>query len=160
MTLREFNAADDATARAALLRCCGSKQWAERILVARPFRDPETLLSFARSVWWTLDPTDWLQAFSAHPKIGDKKLAGWASQEQNGVHSAPSQILEALARGNEEYENKFGCIFLINAAGKTAPEMLHALHTRLANGSAEELRVAAGEQAKITSLRLHKLLGL
>ena len=158
MTMQEFNAADTAIARTALLQCCGSKQWAERILARRPFQDRDALLSIAESVWWTLGPNDWLEAFSAHPRIGEKKLSDWCSQEQNGVTAATAQILEQLANGNQEYEQRFGWIFLIHATGKTAPEMLALLHARLKNESADELRVAAGEQAKITELRLTKLL--
>ena len=44
------------------------------------------------------------------------------------------------------------------ATGKTAPEMLALLRERLANDPSDELRIAAGEQAKITRLRLEKLL--
>ena len=158
MTLDGLNAADEATARAALLRCCGSKQWADSMLAGRPFHDEPALLSSAESVWWALDCSDWLEAFSAHPKIGEKKLAEWASQEQSGVGSEPASILESLAKGNEEYERRFGWIFLVHATGKTAAELLDLLHIRLTNESTKELRVAAGEQAKITELRLNKLL--
>lgn len=160
MTLHEFNAADEAVAREALLRCCASKQWTQRMLALRPCSEHETLLSTAESVWWTLGPTDWLEAFSAHPQIGDKKLSGWCSEEQNGVDAASTRILEQLAKGNQKYEQRFGWIFLVNATGKTARAMLDLLHLRLQNGSAEELRVAAGEQAQITKLRLNKLLNL
>ncbi len=160
MTIHEFNAADEAVARAGLLRCCASKQWAERVLERRPFHDQATLVLVAESVWWTLEPTDWLEAFSAHLKIGEQQRSSWCAQEQSGVDSAPTRILERLAEGNQEYEQRFGWIFLINATGKSAPEMLDLLHTRLENGSAEELRVAAGEQAEITKLRLSKLLNL
>jgi len=48
-------------------------------------------------------------------------------------------------------------VFLISAKGKTADEMLGALRGRLSNDPATELRVAAEEQAKITRLRLDKL---
>lgn len=158
--LSEFNAADEAVARAALLQCCGSRQWTAEILARRPFHDRETLLSTAESVWSALGPSDWLEAFSAHPKIGAKKLSSWSSQEQSGLNAAADQILEQLAKGNREYEQRFGWIFLVNATGKTARAMLDSLHLRLKNGSAEELRVAAGEQAEITKLRLNKLLSL
>lgn len=160
MTINEFNAADEAVARAALLRCCGSKQWTAAILARRPFTDRETLLSTAESVWSALAPSDWLEAFSAHPKIGEKKLSSWCAQEQSGLNSAADQVLERLANGNQEYERRFGWIFLINATGKTAPETLDSLHARLKNESAEEFRIAADEQAKITKLRLKKLLHL
>ncbi|MGA8594425.1 MAG: 2-oxo-4-hydroxy-4-carboxy-5-ureidoimidazoline decarboxylase [Bryobacteraceae bacterium] len=158
MTLQEFNRADTDVARLALLRCCGSKRWVEQILAGRPFDDFEALLSTAQSTWWALGPSDWLEAFSVHPKIGDKKLSDWSSQEQDGVDSASNQVLERLATGNEEYERRFGWIFLVNATGKTAPEILDLLNARLKNGKTQELHAAAGEQAKITKLRLNKLL--
>ncbi len=158
MTFQEFNRADTDAARAALLQCCGSNQWTERMLAKRPFEDFEILLSTAESVWWTLEPADWLEAFSAHPKIGDKKLSDWSLQEQDGVNSAPDQVLEQLAKGNQEYEQRFGWIFLVNATGKTAPEILDLMNARMKKGKTEELHAAAGEQAKITKLRLNKLL--
>ena len=123
----------------------------------RPFGGRQMLLSQAESVWWTLEPRDWLEAFATHPKIGAKKLGGWNSQEQSGIESAPKQVMERLAKGNEEYQRRFGWIFLINATGKTAQHMLESLESRLQNESPDELRVAAGEQAQITNLRLNKL---
>jgi 2-oxo-4-hydroxy-4-carboxy-5-ureidoimidazoline decarboxylase len=157
VTVEDFNAADTDIARAALLQCCGSKQWAQQILANRPFEDFDALLTAAGSVWSTLEQHDWLEAFSAHPKIGQKNLSNWSSQEQNGINTAPDRVLEQLARGNQEYEQRFGWIFLVNATGKTAPEILALLSARLKNEHAEELRVAAAEQAQITKLRLHKL---
>jgi 2-oxo-4-hydroxy-4-carboxy-5-ureidoimidazoline decarboxylase len=157
VTLEQFNAADAAEAGAALLQCCGSKRWTEAMLVTRPFRDRGVLFSHAESIWRTLEPGDWLEAFSAHPRIGEKKLAAWSSQEQNGLHSAPAQVLEQLAAGNREYERRFGWIFLVQAAGKSAQALLDSLQARLTNPPEEELRIAAGEQAKITALRLDKL---
>ncbi|MEC8897924.1 MAG: 2-oxo-4-hydroxy-4-carboxy-5-ureidoimidazoline decarboxylase, partial [Pseudomonadota bacterium] len=49
-------------------------------------------------------------------------------------------------------------IFIVCATGKSAPEMLELLEQRLCNTRAEELQNAAQEQAKITELRLEKLL--
>lgn len=157
MTLDQFNAADAAVAGATLLQCCRSKRWAEAMLARRPLLDRDALFSNAESIWRTLEPGDWLEAFSAHPRIGEKKLSAWSFQEQNGLHSASAQVLEQLAAGNQEYERQFGWIFLIQAAGKSAQAMLDSLRARLTNPPEEELRIAAGEQAKITALRLNKL---
>jgi 2-oxo-4-hydroxy-4-carboxy-5-ureidoimidazoline decarboxylase len=66
-------------------------------------------------------------------------------------------MTDTLARGNEAYERRFGFIFLVCAAGKSAGEMLDALNSRLRNSPDEEIRVAAEEQRKITALRLQKL---
>ena len=134
-----------------LLQCCGSRRWVERMLE----REQDDLFTAAESIWWELEPSDWLEAFAAHPRIGEKKLSGWASEEQSGIGAAPE-----LAQLNDEYEKRFGWIFLIKATGKTAPEILAELRRRMKNEPDEELRVAAGEQAKITRLRLEKLLAV
>ena len=82
---------------------------------------------------------------------------GWARREQAGAADGAAATLAALAQGNVMYEERFGHVFLISATGKTADEMLGALRGRLSNDPATELRVAAEEQAKITRLRLDKL---
>jgi 2-oxo-4-hydroxy-4-carboxy-5-ureidoimidazoline decarboxylase len=73
------------------------------------------------------------------------------------VEGATAATRAALALGNRAYEERFGHVFLVCATGKTAGEMLGALRDRLANDPATELRIAAGEQAKITRLRLEAL---
>ena len=156
MTLAELNALDDDDARRELMRCCGSGQWADRMTTRRPFRTLADLQHAANDVWWSLERGDWLEAFSRHPRIGERAI-GWASQEQSGTFGAGRDTLDALIRGNEEYERRFGHVFLTFATGKSAEEMLTELTRRLTNDPALELRIAAAEQAKITHLRLEKL---
>jgi 2-oxo-4-hydroxy-4-carboxy-5-ureidoimidazoline decarboxylase len=67
-------------------------------------------------------------------------------------------VLRALALGNQTYENRFGYIFIVCATGKKAEEMLAILESRLNNSSEIEIKIAAGEQAKITQIRLEKLI--
>jgi 2-oxo-4-hydroxy-4-carboxy-5-ureidoimidazoline decarboxylase len=74
--------------------------------------------------------------------------------EQAGVDPADTAVAEALARGNREYEEKFGRVFLIRAAGRTAPEILAALHERLANTPAQEDAIVAQQLREIALLRL------
>ena len=113
----------------------------------------------AETTWWGLETQDWLEAFSHHPRIGAKKVeAVWAKAEQDGVKSASKQVLQTLAEQNHAYERRFGHIFLVCATGKSADEMLAVLRSRIGNDPDAELRVAAGEQAKITAIRLKKLL--
>ena len=50
-------------------------------------------------------------------------------------------------------------IFIVCASGLSADAMLGMLRARLANPRDVELRTAAEEQAKITRLRLGKLIG-
>jgi 2-oxo-4-hydroxy-4-carboxy-5-ureidoimidazoline decarboxylase len=106
-----------------------------------------------------------LEAFEQHPKIGDinslkKQYANtvaWASNEQAGVDAASDEVLQALAKGNDDYERKFGYIFIVCATGKSAGEMLELLQSRLTNDPESEIKIGAEEQNKITKLRLEKL---
>lgn len=152
--VERLNALGAEEARAELLACCGSTVWARRMAEERPFRDLDHLRETAERVWGELTREDWLEAFRAHPRIGDPKATGRAAREQVATRSAPPEVLAALAVGNRRYESRFGHVFLICATGKSAAEMLEALEKRLSNDRALELRVAAAEQRKITRLRL------
>jgi 2-oxo-4-hydroxy-4-carboxy-5-ureidoimidazoline decarboxylase len=129
-----------------------------------PLADIDDLWRVAGKVWHECREEDWLEAFGHHPRIGDleelkKKYGGTgASMEQSGALDASMKILEALAEGNRVYEKKFGYIFIVCATGKSAEEMLGLLRERLGNDAEKEIRVAMGEQEKITRLRLEKLL--
>ena len=130
-------------ARAVLARCCSARRWVEQVLAAERF-------------WWALGREDWLEAFAGHPRIGARTTDAAARREQAGVDGATAATRAALALGNRMYEERFGHVFLICATGKSADEMLGALRDRLGNDPITELRIAAGEQAKITRLRLEK----
>lgn len=155
-------------ARAALLACCGSERWAREVEALRPFWDVGQLLRIGRRVWSELGREDWLEAFRAHPRIGESKPAAdigdearrWSEGEQARARQAPQQTLDALAQGNREYEERFGFIYIVCATGRTADEMLSLLRARLANDPETELRVAAEEQWRITELRLKKFLNV
>ena len=133
---------------------------------ARPFMTLTQLVDSAERLWWSLEPQDWLEAFHSHPKIGERKAAAitsdqsrrWSEAEQAGVSNAATQTLQALADLNRKYEDRFGYIFIVCASGKSSEEMLAILRHRLENPASEELRIAAGEQALITQLRLKKLI--
>lgn len=130
-----------------------------------PFESFDDLIAEADRVWWSLEPGDWLEAFLSHPKIGEQKAAAatseqskqWSEAEQAGIADATNSTLTTLAELNQKYEDKFGYIFIVCASGKSSEEMLAILRSRLENNPAEELRIAAAEQAKITKLRLQKL---
>jgi 2-oxo-4-hydroxy-4-carboxy-5-ureidoimidazoline decarboxylase len=165
INVETINLWSEAKARAAFVSCCGATRWAEGMSARRPFASAQHLLDAARQVWQTLGRADWLEAFAAHPKIGDldslrtkfATTAAWAAREQAGVEGAGETTLLALAEGNRQYEARFGHIFIVCASGKSAEEMLTLLQARLRNDPEEELRIAAGEQQKITRLRLDRL---
>jgi OHCU decarboxylase len=159
MRLDELNGLSSEAAERELLRCCGSQRWAKTMVERRPFASMEELQKTAEDEWWKLKYHDWLEAFSHHPRIGEHSGSrGFAKQEQAGTSNASDQTLKELNRLNRVYEEKFGHVFLIFATGKSAQEMLDALHTRLLNSADVELTNAANEQAKITRLRLEKLI--
>ncbi len=165
MTLSEFNLLNEIEARAELFKCCGSTRWSEMVAAKKPFNSISELKIISDVIWNTCVETDWLEAFTHHPKIGDKKsleqkfaaTAEWAANEQSGVNDADKNVIDHLAKGNEEYENKFGYIFIVCASGKTAYEMLDLLNERVRNTQEVELKNAAAEQNKITNLRIDKL---
>lgn len=161
-----LNALDLSGARAALLRCCGSQRWVDRMLSCRPFASTDALLRAADEVWQRLDEADQLEAFAHHPQIGEDAqtlarrfgtTAALAAKEQSGVRAATGETLAALRAGNLAYAARFGFVFLVCASGKSADDMLGLLQQRLPNDRATELRLAAAEQAKITRLRLLEL---
>ena len=154
---RHLNALDESDARAALLRCCGSQRWVEQMLAARPFADDAGVFAGAERVWWSLGTTDRLEAFAAHPRIGERADDAWARAEQAGVAAADIVMRQAFSDGNRAYEERFGHVFLICATGRGADDLAAQLQRRLGNDPESELRIAAGEQAKITRLRLEKL---
>ncbi len=141
-----------------LLACCGSREWARRMKQSQPFSSAEEMLDAAGRIWSELGPSDWLQAFAAHPRIGESSSDPRAAAEQSCVAGAQPEILTRLAAANHAYEERFGYIYIVCASGKTADEMLAMLESRLSNDAETELRVAAAEQRQITRLRLEKLL--
>jgi allantoicase len=152
---RHLNTRTDEVAQRELLACCGSHEWVQRMMEARPFTNA---IAKADEIWSALHERDWLEAFAAHPRIGEKKVAAkWASEEQSGASNANEVTLNALADANREYEERFNHIYIVCATGKSADDMLAIARQRLKNDPAMEIKVAAEEQRKITKLRLLKL---
>ena len=165
-TLTRIDALPEPHALAAFLRCCGSRRWAEAMARGRPYDDEPKLLAAAERAFAPLQRADWFEAFSHHPRIGDRgslaerfpQTAGWSQSEQGGVAGAGEDVLGGLLQANRDYEARFGYIFIVCATGKSAGEMLSLLQERLPNDPEAELEIAAAEQRKITAIRLKKLL--
>lgn len=161
-----LNAAPAAVAEAMLLKCCGCARWARDVAAARPFADRDALFAAADAAWADATPAEVREAISHHPPIGADvdalrakfaQTADWSSGEQAGVQGASEATLTALRDANVAYQARFGFIFLVCATGKTAAEMLALLQARIGNDPDDEWRIARGEQAKITRIRLDKL---
>jgi OHCU decarboxylase len=145
-----------------LRACCGAHRWVNAMIARRPFASIDDALIATDEAWAPLGPDDWHEAFSHHPRIGERSAAvrqdargaAWSATEQSGV----VRLRDELAAVNREYEAKFGYIYIVCAAGKPADELLDVARRRLQNDPATELRIAAQEQHKITRLRLTRLL--
>lgn len=156
----------ESRAKKLFAECCGAPRWVSRMLARRPFKSRAAVLSTADEIWRSLDSADWREAFTHHPRIGERKSAvpqtargsALASREQAGVEEANADLRADLAAANREYEQRFGYIYIVFATGKSAEGMLALARERLRNDPDIELRVAAEEQRKITRLRLDKLL--
>ena len=114
----------------------------------------------ADAVWSELTPPDWLEAFAAHPRVGESggHSPDSSQKEQSRIKGAKDETLATLAQANRRYEARFGHVFLISAAGRTAEDVLDALRQRIDNDPSTEIKVAAEEQRKITRFRLQGML--
>ena len=163
--LDEWNHADEQSATTAMLACCGSRRWATEMVAQRPIANIAALSETADRIWAGMTESDWLEAFAAHPRIGERQApstpeqsAEWSQQEQAGTASASAPLQRQLAEANAAYEQQFGFTCIICATGKSAEEMLATLNRRLGNDRMAELREAAEQQRQITQIRLGKWL--
>lgn len=165
MSLTVFNALSEDEAKATLTSCCAAERWVQALAQQRPFSHHTAFYEAAESIWQTMEEADYLEAFSAHPQIGDintlrEKFANTqalAASEQSAINIADDATIAALAEKNREYLAQYGFIFIVFATGKSAEEMLSILEQRLGNPREKELEIAAEEQFKITLLRLQQL---
>jgi 2-oxo-4-hydroxy-4-carboxy-5-ureidoimidazoline decarboxylase len=164
--LARWNGLLAAEAEKEISPCCGSSAWARGVVARRPFANRDALLGASDETWRALSDEDWLEAFRAHPRIGESKAerpvparsAAWSAEEQGALASEmdAESIKARLAEGNHEYERRFGRIFIVCATGKSGAEMLEILRRGLGNDAAAELREAVEQQRQITRLRLER----
>ena len=76
----------------------------------RPYADEPALLAAAERAFALLVRADWLEAFSHHPRIGDRSAlaarfpatASWSAAEQGGVAEAGEDVLGEPLRTRAE----------------------------------------------------------
>ncbi len=161
--LAAFNALPEAEAHQGLCTCLNAPSWAEAVLAGRPYPDRESLLATAYRFGLVLDDADLSSALSRHPRIGEQRPgtdadAAHSRAEQRSVDTGDDAVLQQLAEGNQAYEERFGQVFLIRAAGRSGPQILEALAARLTNDPATEAGIVRDQLAQIAQLRLDGLL--
>ena len=159
MQLAAFNALNRADAVAALRPCLDVDRWLEQVADARPFPSLQALMDLANAAANPFTSAEVQQALGHHPRIGERPTAETAEasmsrSEQAGVDPADVKVARELAEGNRQYEEKFGQVFLIRAAGRTASKILAALRERLTHTPAQEQAIIAQQLREIAVLRL------
>lgn len=160
LDLAEFNGADADLLRPRLLGLTASRAWADQLLADRPYADHDALLAASDRIVTSLGESEIDAALAGHPRIGesavglDAESEARSAREQSSMTQASPSLRESMARGNAEYEQRFGRIYLVAAAGRSAEELVGLLHERLGNDPETELDVVRRELARITRLRL------
>jgi 2-oxo-4-hydroxy-4-carboxy-5-ureidoimidazoline decarboxylase len=159
VTIGELNEEPPEQAAERLRACNAAPRFAAELLAARPYPDAATLAGRAGAVARALPWDDVLIALAAHPRIGDR-VAGTSAEaassrrEQSSMADADAAVRAALLEGNRAYEQRFGHVFLIRAAGRSPGEMLAELRRRLASDEGAERAEVTEQLAQITELRV------
>jgi 2-oxo-4-hydroxy-4-carboxy-5-ureidoimidazoline decarboxylase len=162
MSLEAFNEADRDTAIAMLRPCLDIDRWCTEVADARPFGSVDELVAWAESAASPFTPAEVEGALAHHPRIGERPTgasteAAMSRSEQSGVDPSDAEVAAALAAGNRAYEERFGRVFLIRAAGRSSREILDALTERLGHTPDEETPVVADQLRQIAVLRVKGL---
>ncbi|MGO4455391.1 2-oxo-4-hydroxy-4-carboxy-5-ureidoimidazoline decarboxylase [Arthrobacter sp. RAF14] len=159
MKLDAFNALSREDAIAVVRPCLDIQRWIEAVVDARPYASVGELSETAGSVAHPFTAEELESALAHHPRIGerakgDSKEASLSRNEQSAVDPDDREVQDALAEGNAAYDRKFGRVFLIRAAGRSAQEILAALNVRLGNTPEEEDIIVTEQLRQIAVLRL------
>ncbi|MET3812519.1 2-oxo-4-hydroxy-4-carboxy-5-ureidoimidazoline decarboxylase [Arthrobacter sp. UYEF3] len=162
MLLQEFNQADRQEVLSVLRPCLDVPRWVDEIADQRPFSSIEDLLAFASRAASPLTKREVESALAHHPRIGDRALgnsseARLSRDEQAALGEASGEVAAALAAGNRSYEEKFGRVFLIRAAGRSKDEILEALQARISHTADEEEPIV---QQQLREIAVHRLQGV
>ena len=157
-----FNAVSAAEATRQLLTCLAVPRWAEEVADGRPYANFAALTAKAEAAAAELSEEELTAALARHPRIGERAGAGhdaaFSAREQARVD--PEDAIGArIGAGNVEYERRFGRVFLIRAAGRSAPEILAELTRRLGNDEATERAETVTQLREIAILRLSEVVG-
>jgi 2-oxo-4-hydroxy-4-carboxy-5-ureidoimidazoline decarboxylase len=157
-----FNGLPVEDAERELRACNAAPRFAREVAAGRPYPDRTAAGGAARRVSAGLGWAEVAEALAAHPRIGERAAgdsaeAAASRREQASVDAAPDGVRADLAAGNRAYEQRFGHVFLIRAAGRTPAEMLAELRRRLAQDVDAERAEVTRELAEITGLRVERL---
>ncbi|MFE7465145.1 2-oxo-4-hydroxy-4-carboxy-5-ureidoimidazoline decarboxylase [Streptomyces sp. NPDC057499] len=143
--LDDFNTAPSTEAEAAMLDCCGSHRWAQRLAAHRPYPDLDSLLAAADEAGYDLAPADLSEALAA--------------EVSPGLHdTAPHSAHLALRAAHAAYESRFGHVFVMCLDGLDPAEqpdqVLAGIRARLGHEPDQERVVSADEMRRLARGRI------
>lgn len=161
--LRGFNELGQDAAHALLLTCLDIPRWAALVVAGRPYADPHRLAATMRSAAVTITDEELTRALARHPRIGERAdaarhEAAHSEREQSGIDRTDDDLARQLVEGNRAYEERFGQVFLIRAAGRSGQEVLAQLRLRLRNTDEQERAETIEQLVQIALLRLQEAL--
>lgn len=160
-SVAEFNELPAEEARSVLASCLDVPRWVQEVLDGRPYADLASLTDRAGEAAASLSQAELDAALARHPRIGERASAGhdaaFSAKEQSGVDPADGDVAARLSAGNRAYEERFDRVFLIRAAGRTAPMILAELDRRLGNDEATERDETVAQLREIALLRLRQV---
>lgn len=155
MDLATFNDLAADAAADVVRPCADVRPWVDELVAGRPYDDVASLLTFAEAAAASWGDAEIDSALAHHPRIGETSTGHGAEAAMSGAEQSGIDADElALAVGNRAYEQTFGRIFLIRAAGRSTDEVLDQLTVRLENDPVSETAVVAGQLREIALLRL------
>lgn len=158
MEVRAFNEMDAEQAESLVRPCLDVDRWVTDIVEGRPYSSLEDLFGRVRSAAHPFEGVELAAALAHHPRIGEQaggsSLEADLSRVEQASLALDDNILRQLAEGNRAYEQRFGRVFLIRAAGRSSAEILGNLRARLDNDVATEDEVVADQLREIAMTRL------
>ncbi|RKQ33713.1 2-oxo-4-hydroxy-4-carboxy-5-ureidoimidazoline decarboxylase [Kocuria tytonis] len=163
MDLTEFNTLDPGTAVSVLRPALDVPRWIDDVVAHRPYASVPAALETARAAAHPFTDEEVQRALSHHPMIGqraqgDSAEASLSRGEQAALGAGDDVVRAELARANLDYQEKFGHVFLIRAAGRSLPEILSEARRRTSNPPEDERREVAEQLREIAVLRLEGML--
>ena len=150
--------------REGLPDCLAVPRWVDEVASGGPYETLDELVDAAGLAATPLSAEEVDQALADHPRIGERSTgsgagASFSAAEQADSASEDADLVARLDEGNRTYEERFGRIFLIRAAGRSRPEILAELERRMLLDPDDEVKVAAAELRDIALRRIKQMFG-
>ena len=161
--LQAFNAMDRDEAYRLARTWLDVPRWADFLAITRPFDDVGELEATMVSASATISDRELEQALARHPRIGEradaaKHDAEHSTREQSGVDHGDADLARRLEEGNRAYEERFGRVFIVRAAGRSGQDILEHVRHRLDNTDEAERAATIDQLTQIAVLRMREAL--